>query len=503
MFLTYRSVSTSFLFSRPPLRSPSRNALTANPNLIIVKSLGNDFASTIFGFKQHGLIDILTDLRDEGFDDRIIFVAATGRQNNLDARSNILPGGTDIAAPGDSVISLAPSTGRAPIGGTSAAAALITGSAAQLLAFDSSLPGNLVKSFIQRGAMASRYDTLNNSFQPAMRITDAPEPVFQLDAYSSLKLVSAERPGTPVCGYPVEAKLDSLIFHKPEPGKRMAVKLPDTTSRRFGPSVAQGGRQIAATTRASGVLIMDQTGKVTGSVAGILQRQYLEEGFADVLTIARRRLTHVIRLTDKFGKQRMPVDLLSNVDIDPAGGEFTRFHELDARVSPLGQEVVFDLAFGVEGCDRPRIRMLIFRADTRGQNVRLIREFGCGFNFRSSTAAWNDRGDSVYVFSADELNSSTLVTVSGPTGARFGQMSDIVSSPNLIESGQVLLARMVTRTTGPPVPSPLSDCREVRRGVQNLSVDVAPPIALPLESCFPVRGLNQANAPARIAVERR
>ncbi|MDH5284146.1 MAG: S8 family serine peptidase, partial [Gemmatimonadota bacterium] len=108
--------------------------------------------------------------------------------------SDVWTGGTDVAAPADSVLSLGlPAetepgfeTGTRLFTGTSYAAPFVAGLAAQLMAFDQSLTGAEVRDYIVRGAGVA----LRNSQAPVRRI----------DAYGSLSLLARERSGLPLCG---------------------------------------------------------------------------------------------------------------------------------------------------------------------------------------------------------------------------------------------------------------------------------------------------------------
>ncbi|MDX2121692.1 MAG: S8 family serine peptidase, partial [Gemmatimonadota bacterium] len=113
-------------------------------------------------------------------------------------------GGTAIAAPAESVLTLAHvpdfGTDSRLAAGTSYAAPMVAGVAAQLMTMDSTLTAAQVKDYILRGAQEPLLDSLTG--QPVQRqpVSGAPGTVYQLDAYGSLSLLSRERPGTPICG---------------------------------------------------------------------------------------------------------------------------------------------------------------------------------------------------------------------------------------------------------------------------------------------------------------
>src|SRR5690606_1014129 len=113
-------------------------------------------------------------------------------------------GGTAILAPAESVLVLAKSAdfgGDARLAdGTSYAAPMVAGVAAQLLTMDPTLTAAEVKDYILRGAQEPWLDSLTGLPVQRQPVSGAPGTIYQLDAYGSLSLLSRERPGTPICG---------------------------------------------------------------------------------------------------------------------------------------------------------------------------------------------------------------------------------------------------------------------------------------------------------------
>jgi hypothetical protein len=230
---------------------------------------------------------------------RILLVTGTQRGGALwdepSQGANFVRGGvTEIAAPAAQVATLGhPGQGEDAIlqSGTSFSAALVSGVAAQLLAMDSTLTPAEVKDYILRGAREPRLSSTTGQLVPAVAVQGAPETIYQLDAYGALTLLSGERPGTPICGYPVSLALDAngvptgteIAIGRPGPDSIVTVPGAHSIS---GLSIAQGGRLLSVYDGdENGVtqsILFDQRGRPVGTVPDV-QRTFLENGTVDVL----------------------------------------------------------------------------------------------------------------------------------------------------------------------------------------------------------------------------
>jgi hypothetical protein len=305
-----RIVNLSVAIGGPPADSQAQRFLLrdlsrflrANPRVLVVKSTGNkrsvldvDSLLRVRADNGLGLLAALARLRRDSaaFRDRILLVSGTQRGGALwdDAShgqgANFVRGGvTEIAAPAAQVATLDnPALGEDAIlqSGTSFSAALVSGVAAQLLAMDATLTPAEVKDYILRGDSAPRLSTTTGAMVPAVAVRGAPETIYQLDAYGALTLLSRERPGTPICGFPVSVTPDLSSVVLERPGAPFTITPPGQGIGSV--SVAQGGRLISVTngdpeTGAARSLIMDQTGRIQ-SVLPDTQRTFLERDTLD------------------------------------------------------------------------------------------------------------------------------------------------------------------------------------------------------------------------------
>ncbi|MGH2608343.1 MAG: S8 family serine peptidase, partial [Tepidiformaceae bacterium] len=227
------SADDGFPSSLPEIDRESRIHLVAGeiqdlllerlPSLLVVVAAGNErYQDSVPKYLKDPRAALLRGalllLRgDPRYRDRIIVVAGTEAGNrfwdlsaaNPAVGSNFFEGGaTDIAAPAEDVRVLARWTGQTGSGvplttssGTSLAAPLVAGVAAQLWAMDPSLTAADVKRYILRGAQEPRLSPTTGLPVAPTSVANAPEAVYQLDAYGALSLLAREQPSTPICGF--------------------------------------------------------------------------------------------------------------------------------------------------------------------------------------------------------------------------------------------------------------------------------------------------------------
>jgi hypothetical protein len=220
------------------------------------------------------------------FANQIILVAGTDQQGAR-YEADFWTGATAIAAPAEEIMTLARVAdffaGTRVVNGTSYAAPFVAGVAAQLLGMDPSLTAAQVKDYIVRGAKEPRLDPATGQLELPDSVLGAPEPVYQLDAYGALTLLSRERPGTPICGFPVYTRNGQLLYER-VPG--VPVAQPVTGAQELGRvTVARGGRILAAG-QAGGFadwIEFDHLGQSVTPLPDVFQRTYLEKDTADVL----------------------------------------------------------------------------------------------------------------------------------------------------------------------------------------------------------------------------
>jgi hypothetical protein len=311
------------------------------PNLVVVVAAGNERSrSTPAEYYRDSLVGplraaLLLLREDPAYRDRIIVVAGTEDGNRFwdtwvdvpELGSNFFPNATDVAAPALEVSVLGPwhheSGPAVPVAvetGTSLSAPLVAGVAAQLLAMDSTLTPAEVKSYILRGASEQRPSSTTGGMVQPLPVQGAPETIYQLDAYGALSLLSRERPGTPICGYPVSFTPDygSVVLERP--GAPVTLAVPG--GNLWGViSVAQGGRLMSVVTSEVGTVtprsvLMDQTGRVIAVVPDV-QRTFLERDTLDAAWDYTGLGTVVYTLRPGSGGPPRPLQPLARLAIPP------------------------------------------------------------------------------------------------------------------------------------------------------------------------------------------
>lgn len=251
---------------------------------------------------------------------RIVIVPGTDAGGGLWSLSNSVDGySRQIAAPATNLDLLRNrSQGGMDIrrdSGTSFAAPMVAGAAALLFAMSASLSADQVADYLARGAQRYRRDPLTGDSVPAPSVTSS---LYQLDVYGALSLLSSERPGTPICGFPVSLGFnadgypDSTVVLE-RPGGFERVRVAGIRNGPGGLSVAQGGRRIAVndffyvgdTGIAYQSLLLDHHGVSLGTLPG-RWRHYLESATADEQPDSRR--PHTLTITPDVGAA-VPLDL--------------------------------------------------------------------------------------------------------------------------------------------------------------------------------------------------
>ena len=274
------------------LRKALRHFLEADGGAVWVQSTGNE--SQRLTYEQllaaegqsttAGLLIALAELKNEGLDDRILFVAGTQPGNELWAQSNLITRMVDIAGPAKGVPILSPNGAVSLDSGTSLAAPLVAGVAAQLWVMDPDLTPEQVKAYIVQGAEHKRLSPTTGDSVSVKPISGTTETIYQLDAYGALTLLSAERPGTPACGFPVSISVDgrSVVLERPAAAAEPLIVASDTEYI-VSISVAQGGRLISAFVESypyGRSVVVDQHGAIKATVPD-LERVFLERDTVD------------------------------------------------------------------------------------------------------------------------------------------------------------------------------------------------------------------------------
>lgn len=238
-----------------------------------------------------GLLQAAVNIQHGPDGGRVLIVAGTQPSNawwddGETFGSNLVRGATEIAAPAADIVSLANGSGTLPPeSGTSYSAPMVAGVAAQLWAMDPDLTPEQVKSYILRGARQKRLSSTTGDSVAVSPVIGAPETIYQLDAYGALSLLSAEQPGTPICGFPVGIPSDGRSVVLERPAGPEPLNVGSDTVGVMSVSVAQGGRLVSSLVVAPAgydirTVVTDQRGTVLQELPGI-QRVYLERDAVD------------------------------------------------------------------------------------------------------------------------------------------------------------------------------------------------------------------------------
>lgn len=529
--------------SQSALVNGLRRLLVGSPDLLVTKAVGND-AST---FTPQGLdsltagyaiLGALSTLRRESaaFAARIIFVAGTEDLSN-DAMlgnvlwyegplqgSNLISGETDLAAPAGNVDLLGGSTIPGYTGevivknGTSFAAPMVAGLAAQLLTMRPTLTAAEVKTYILDGAQQLRFDSVTGTVHPPAPVAGA-GGIYQLDAYGSLALLSGgpDGVGTPICGYDVRFVDSAVVLDRPS-GPQSIYPMPTPYHQGNGSvSVAQGGRRIAVSSSINdtysltgpGVAVINHQGTVIHTIDSVHRRMYLERDTADIRLVDPQNPVwgNARPLLDLTGPGRGPGDLNRGI-LDPfVSGNL--FYAGWIVVSPTGEYALAPTAdntlitcgggdAGVISSAHLRIIPLVAGSPVSfhwpSQNSCAPNYVGAYAGNEQAAFSHDGRGtvfsvaflDSDPYFQGNDVIHSNVYRYDFGVGTTSTAVAPgwYMQGPRFEADDQVLLGYDFDGLL--PTAPPGGPCRAVARRANSLGTTIGTPQSLPLSACYPL-----------------
>ncbi|MBK7716557.1 MAG: S8 family serine peptidase [Gemmatimonadetes bacterium] len=441
------------------------------------------------------------------------------------------PGGTAILAPAENVLTLAHSADFGSdsrlADGTSYAAPMVAGVAAQLMAMDSTLTAAQVKDYILRGAQEPLLDSVTGQPVPRLPVPGAPGTIYQLDAYGSLSLLSKERMGTPVCGIPVSVTQQNPSYIRLERTPTAIESFPVAAlSGAQNPSVAQGGRVISVTdgdkygtTGVDRITATLQNGAWgerarTPWDGATFERWYLEEDTALVQLVPGPPNTFftdrfVLRLKHPDGSTTGPINMC---EADPPGA-WQYLVECAWSISPSSADYATDVLWQISHVPAQVLQRFSLVSTSPGSPTRML-ELPWSTNYGiHGPAAWTPDGRRFL----QVLSTSPFIPAAGtvlnyeygtawtpraiavpPGGATFGSMTFIEGGAG-VRSTEITGGSCVTTVRGAhalALGSTLGGCDTIARVFPNL----AGPAALAARGAPAASTRVRTGAPSRRVV---